>query len=491
MARIVIVGGGVSGLSAGIYGLMSGHEVTICEKNRVAGGNLTGWRRGEYYIDNCIHWLTGTNERTDGYRRWEALGALGGVKIHQGESLFTVEADGDRLSLWRDLTRLERDMLRLSPEDAGEIKRLVGAIRAASLLSGADGKRGAWERAATIPRLAYYYPLSTGALARKFRNPLLKRFIIGFLGERFGALGFIVMAATFTSGNGGIPEGGSLAMAERMARRFVSLGGDLRLSARVGRIITEGKRASAVILSDAERIEADAVIIATDPAAAFGKIICAPMPRGLEWRCRGRGLERFSSFHQAFACKGNAGFSADVLIDVPREYRSVIKSDLVLLREFSHEPSSAPRGEVMLQAMEPCTEAEATADICLYASDKAAYREAKRSRAAAVEYLITESLPELKRRITLVDAWGPSTYKRYTGAPCGAYMASCLPAAYLPRRAKSRAAGFENLYVATQWQSLPGGLPTAADCGIAAIYAINKDMKVEGVGENKTAITVE
>ena len=35
MADILIIGGGVSGLSAGIYGLLSGHSVTVCEKNAV------------------------------------------------------------------------------------------------------------------------------------------------------------------------------------------------------------------------------------------------------------------------------------------------------------------------------------------------------------------------------------------------------------------------------------------------------------------------
>ena len=60
MADILIIGGGVSGLSAGIYGLLSGHSVTLCEKNAVAGGNLTGWYRGEYYIDMMRAWYFAT-----------------------------------------------------------------------------------------------------------------------------------------------------------------------------------------------------------------------------------------------------------------------------------------------------------------------------------------------------------------------------------------------------------------------------------------------
>ena len=60
MSKILIIGGGVSGLSAGIYAQLQGYEAIICERHNIAGGNLTGWDRGGYHIDNCVHWLTGT-----------------------------------------------------------------------------------------------------------------------------------------------------------------------------------------------------------------------------------------------------------------------------------------------------------------------------------------------------------------------------------------------------------------------------------------------
>ena len=60
MKKVAIIGGGVAGLSAGIYGQMKGYQCTVIEKNHIAGGNLTGWERRGYRIDNCMHWLTGT-----------------------------------------------------------------------------------------------------------------------------------------------------------------------------------------------------------------------------------------------------------------------------------------------------------------------------------------------------------------------------------------------------------------------------------------------
>ena len=49
MAGIVIIGGGVTGLSAGIHLLADSeqaHRVTVCERHTVPGGNLTGFGGG-------------------------------------------------------------------------------------------------------------------------------------------------------------------------------------------------------------------------------------------------------------------------------------------------------------------------------------------------------------------------------------------------------------------------------------------------------------
>lgn len=114
MAGIVIIGGGVTGLSAGIHLLADSgqaHRVTVCERHTVPGGNLTGWVRGGCYIDNCVHWLVGTNPATALYREWVKLGALDGAEIRHPDSLYTCRLDGEEIALWRDAVRVERAML--------------------------------------------------------------------------------------------------------------------------------------------------------------------------------------------------------------------------------------------------------------------------------------------------------------------------------------------------------------------------------------------
>jgi hypothetical protein len=57
--HLLIIGGGVAGLSAGCYALRSGFGTTIVEHNLALGGVCTAWHRGKYTIDGCIQWLTG------------------------------------------------------------------------------------------------------------------------------------------------------------------------------------------------------------------------------------------------------------------------------------------------------------------------------------------------------------------------------------------------------------------------------------------------
>ncbi len=125
--KIVIVGGGIAGLSAGIYGRLAGYEVDIYEKNPVAGGECMGWNRRGCHIDNCIHWLTGTKPGTGLRRVWETVGALEeSTEFADCDIFYTSIAGGTQVTLWKDLEKTQAELLKISPEDEIEIKKFVG-----------------------------------------------------------------------------------------------------------------------------------------------------------------------------------------------------------------------------------------------------------------------------------------------------------------------------------------------------------------------------
>ena len=474
MAQIIIIGGGVAGMAAGIRALNGGHKAVIVERHRTAGGNLTGWDREGYHIDNCIHWLTGTNPVTGLYRVWEELGVLGDVPVYQGESLYTYSCPNGSLSLYRDIRRLEAALYARSQGDEREIARLIRAVRAARTVCGVSAydnrmPASAAETARYAPMLLRYLPMTTGQLAARFQSPVIRGFLRSLLSDCFGAVALLIVFATYCSDNGGIPAGSSCAMARRMEERFRALGGILLCGTPAAGIEIRENRAQAVTLADGRRIAADYVVLACDPACAFGTLIGRDyLPRGLLRRYADRRMRQFSSFHCAFACEGRSlPFSGDLTCDLPPELRSAFGTEFLVLREFSHEPRFSPEGMSLIQAMCFCTRGHSERLIALSRQGER-YRAEKERLCALIRQAIIARLPQLGGRLRCIDSWTPATYRRYTGAPTGSYIGFTLPQGRIPRMLSPRIPGLGNVFLATQWQQEPGGLPTAASAGLAA-----------------------
>lgn len=487
MANIVIIGGGVSGLSAGIYAQLNGHHAIVCEKHASVGGNLTGWQRGAYHIDNCIHWLTGTNSATTTYSMWQELGALGNVEIFQGDTLYTCYDRGKTLSLNRNLYQTEQDMLAISPQDRKEIRSL---IRAVEVMQGICGIGCRTHREPLIrtqafwhaPALLKYYRLSTGELAARFSHPLLRFFISAFWGDAFGALALLMVFAHFCGENGGIPVGGSCAMAQRMSERLVSLGGELLCRKEAVKIRQAQGKARSVIFADGSELPADYVVLTADPAVMFPKLLDISMPNNWCRRYQNARFRRFSACQCAFACDlPNVPFQGDFIFAVPAKYRAMCPSEQVIVREFSHEERFAPKGKTVLQTILFCDEESAKAWIALRQTDREAYRKKKERLSDVFLHLLTQQFPQMRGKLQCIDVWTPATYCRYTESEVGSFMSFALPERMLPIRMSNRIPGLSNVILATQWQQSPGGLPIAAEGGKKAIETIVRQERKHSV----------
>ncbi len=128
--RLLIIGGGISGLAAGCYAQMNGYETEIFEMHNLPGGLCTGWKRQGYTFDGCIHWLVGSNPRSQFHDFWLEIGALQGKTIINHDEYIRVEdRDGRTCVLYSDLNKLEEHLTELSPADQPMIKQLGRIIR--------------------------------------------------------------------------------------------------------------------------------------------------------------------------------------------------------------------------------------------------------------------------------------------------------------------------------------------------------------------------
>ncbi len=476
MTKIVIVGGGVSGLSAGIYARKEGFDVTILEKHAVAGGNLTGWKRKGFTIDNCIHWLTGTNPASSLYKTWKELGILPErEKLVYREELFTCFYRGEKFGLPRDLSEFAKRMLARSPRDEKEIFRLISAIGIVQGLSGIAGE-GRNENLSPknilrAPLLFRYFAMTTGDLSRRFHDPLLRKFFSSVLTDSFGALGLIAVFAHFCGGNADVPAGGSLCAAQRMAERFLSLGGELRLSSEVGRIDVKEGKARSLTLKSGERISFDFLLVSIDPAVAFPMLIGMPLPKRLAALYNDSRMRRFSSVQCAFACKTE---------DLPFRGEAVLPSDKkgempLLVREFSFERDFAPQGYTVVQTMAFCLETQAKRWISLHRYPDV-YRAEKEKTIRRTTERIGKSFPSLKGSLEILDCWTPATYRRYVGSEIGSYMGFAFSSRRMPKKLSPAIKGVKNCFLCGQWLQAPGGLPIAAESGKRAVAEVKKSL---------------
>lgn len=488
MKKVIIIGAGISGMTAGIYLQKAGYETEIYEKNPLPGGMCTGWMREGFFIDNCIHWLTGSKEGSDLHKLWKEVGALGeGVELYQKDMFFSAELDGEEITFWRDKERTRKELLALSPEDAEEIHKLMDYVKLAESMQVPVKKpfdrmnvvefmKMGMSMADMGKVMKEYGKMDINDLAQRFRHPLIRRAIIDYMPPGYQAYAFLVSYATVTGGNGDIPKGGSLQMALRMAKKYESLGGKLYTGTEVSKVLVSEKQAEGIELANGERKNAGYVICACDTSFLFSQLLdVSYMPKGLKKMYDKRTAYPVSSgFQVAFGITGDSGrlhetgiFSCRPLVI------AASTAERMSINAYDYEPGFAPEGCFVAQSNFVQTERDYAYWMEL-SKDKEAYTQKKNELAMEALNRFLEQYPEFEGRVGILDVWTPATYDRWCHAYKGAYMSFVTTKGAKSITVPGKIKGLSNVFIASQWLMGPGGLPTAATMGKFAAQRITE-----------------
>jgi phytoene dehydrogenase-like protein len=490
--RVVIIGGGVAGLTSGIYLQQAGFETHIYEKHSIVGGECTGWKREGYLIDNCIHWLTGTKEGSDLNQLWKNVGALGDeVELIRPDFFYRTELNGERLTLWRDLERTRREMLALSPEDAEEIKKFLDYTKLGETMGVPVQKPFDMFNVLDIIKIVMsmadigkiikeYGTINISEMADRFKHPLIKIALKDYLPIKYQANSLLLSYATITGNNGDIPRGGSLDMAMRMQKRYESLGGHIHTSSPVNKVTIQQKNATGIELENGESVPANYVVCACDTDYTFQNLLDSSyMPKDLKEEYEKRkSYPVVSGFQVAFAVDGqypeHTGmnfFDCEPLLLATKEIRRMN------CKGFEYEPSFSPEGKGVVQSTFSQSEEDYNYWVNLY-NDSDKYRNEKLRLAEEIKNRVIRQYPLLEGKIRVLDVWTPATYNRYVNAYCGAYMSFIITKGAKNKRVAGKIKGLGNVMIASQWLMGPGGLPTAAAMGKFAAQRIMKREKM-------------
>lgn len=499
--KIVIIGAGVAGLSAGIYAQMNGFETTIFEMHSLPGGLCTSWRRRGYTFDGAVRYLAGVNPQTKGYQLWEELGILKDTPIHFYDEFVAIEGrDGRTLHLYTDVNHLEKHLLELSPQDQRTIEEFIEGIRDFTRmelpvdLTAEDMVELAEMGKEMLPVLMPTLRWRTKTLseyAEKFEDPLLREGLQHFF--QFAPPDFPMMLclstlAMMNDHEAGYPMGGSLPIAKGLASHFEDLGGKIHYRSRVKEVLVEKDRAVGVKLEDGREERADIVISASDGRATIFDLLGG---RYLDQKIRhyyDDGMVPCKSILQVSLGVAMDFSDQPPMINIPLDqpvWLGNIRHDRMVLKHYCFDPQAAPTGKSSLSLW---FEADPDYWQWLY-SDKDRYDWHKQEVAEIVIDALEKRFPGLRDAVEVVDVATPVTYQRYTGNWRGAFAGWALTtrkmSMMMGKGMDKTLPGLEHFYMIGQWVEPAGNVELSCASGRDVIKDICHDGNEPFIPEEK------
>lgn len=483
--EIIIIGGGIAGLTAGIYAQKNGFQATILEMHDKPGGQLTAWERNGYHFDYCLHWLVGTDHGTY-HNIWKETDVIrDDVKIinHQEYIRMVDEERGDFM-IYNDLDHWENYLIEMAPEDKQSIHKMCNLMRRGDRLDpfeDAPGMRSLFDYFSALFHIGSFFGVlfkygkrSCHELFEElgFQNERLLFFLNKiFGGTDFSAIGFIVMFGWFNAKNAGYLAGGSLAMTKRMIHKFRLLGGELRTRSRVKEIMVENDTAIGVRLENGEELHADHMISAGDGHMVLydmlqGKYLSEQLKEAYsQWKLFNPLVMVSFGIHDSIQsrCHMTNYFSKNLHIG------STSVENYSIMNRTMYDPSFAPEGKsVLLMQFESPWEIWEHLHGPAYLNEKDAIR-----KDALV--LLEKQYPGISSKIEVIDIATPQTTVRYTGVWKGAYEGFVPGRDNMMKELPMKLPGLKNFTMIGQWLFPGGGLPPSAQSGKWAIQMLCKE----------------
>ncbi len=275
--EVVVMGGGVGGLSAAIYARLAGHNVLLLEASDSVGGKASEIKIGGYRLDpgpSIIilprvyrQLFQDANRELDDYLRFQRL-----------DPISRVYSDGrEPLDLPADREKCEALVDRVNPEDGKNFRRMMSQLDKVMPL---------------VDRSIFAHPIDNpmqllnrnllqmglnldvrqpykGLVDSWFQSPLLRAFFYGFPsygGQTYDskAPGALLIPYLMIQEGVYYPEGGVSAIPKAMCKLALELGVEILTNKKVNRLESKGKSVASATLEDGTKVEAEVFISGVD-----------------------------------------------------------------------------------------------------------------------------------------------------------------------------------------------------------------------------------
>ncbi|MFH0764479.1 MAG: NAD(P)/FAD-dependent oxidoreductase [Candidatus Omnitrophota bacterium] len=469
---VIIIGAGISGLIAGTHLAKNGLKVLIVDKNNIAGGCYTSFRRNGFMFDAGA----------------QVIGSSGRSNV-LGSILNSLEVDIDFVKLKvTDLVHFPKETMPVDG-DSEKFKTYLkerfktekdNIERFFKIFSEADGSLKILYVMRKYADFTYQQVLDGF-----FKNDILKSIFssqAGYLGlppKKVSAVSAILLLKTYIIDGAYYPMGSSQALSDAIVGTFKKFGGTLLLNSEVKKILIRTNTAKGILLDDMEFLS-DFIIIASDIKRAYTKLLEPNQIRiNREFYTK---LNRFKLGDSG--CILYLGISKNVNLENMNgwyyssyDINRAFKTFMNVHTPTQYDKSLSKSGDNILIATFP---------FCYAEDRKTERKEFKINLMKKLLSRLEERIPEIKGNIIMKELATPLTIERYTFNSGG----SLYGWAQLPNQTHKNCfpigSPVKGLFHAGHWTLPGGGIVAVATSGINAAKRILKKIEMS----RKTFITV-
>ncbi len=499
---VVVVGAGISGLTAAALLAARGLEVTVVEGSDRPGGSGSAFRRNGVTHDVGAAMLFGFGERGFNPHRWlmEELGEP--LEIYRHEALYRLHYGDDAVVFWPDIDRFVDELSAIFPQARDELHSFYGAI--SEIYDNVIAKVPVFEAPTEVPaeesrrRFMEAPGLQLRAVRLMFRSAesLMRPYVRdpqvrGFFNKLTSTYSYTtlaetpaIMAATMFVDNhvGGAsyPASSAMAFVSRLEKVIEERGGRMHYRDRMVALAPPSApgRGPVVRLASGERLDADAVLFAgAVKQLASGLDAADLLPR--RWKSR---IARMEDSWPSFVVYGTVKRSAIPVGTLPVEMfidntDAIDEADVTLYLPGLEDPTLAPADETPFLLIGPSLREWPRPWEAGYQTP--GYEAAKHAEADRMLSLVERRMPGFIASMRTRIEGSPSTIERYLQKPKGSVAGpKQRMGQQLMRRPKARTP-LAGLYLAGEGTVMGTGTPAVTVSGISAANAILRDFGLE------------
>ena len=428
---VIIIGGGIGGLTSGIILSKEGLSVCVLEQHSVIGGCLQSFKRHGRTLDTGMHYIGSMGEGEIMHQYFKYFGIADDLRLRKlsddGFDYFHF-SDGEVYSHAAGNERFIDTLATRFPEDRKGIEAIVGKMQNIGDMIAPEVLRGGklYNRGGKD----YTSVSAYSEIEKSISNDRLRNVMAGntglYAGDRLTTSMYEYGVITHSYIQGAYAfEDGSQQLADLMVRQIERNGGEVRLNARVEKIHLEGDKAEYVEMTSGERVYGDKIISSIHPSTTFSMLENNTVYKKAFFTRMNSLANTYGIFTTYLLMKPNTVkyenhnhfyFNIDDVWGLEGMYKGVnIPGVLMCMQPNSRNEYTDVISLLVPMPFEQCAR---WADTTVGRRGEE-YKAFKEQFGNAVIDFVSQFNPNLKGNIEMIHTASPLTYRDYTSTPEG------------------------------------------------------------------------